>query len=266
MASLSPQEFLTQHLEQQDHSIHSYQYQQQTVWIKKAGKRHSIWLYKLLGLVTKSFKLKALTPVPNLGGTAAIQIEAKRIKHLQQHGINVPKLLAHNSEGLMLADVGTQAHPAQQLEAALKNCQNAADCLELYTHIVDEVHAIHQKGLWLSEAFLRNMMLDKNNDIAFLDFESDPGKYMNKKMCFARDWLCLIFSSSIYLKQHGIMEEASHYLHDIMQQESQQTYRAVVAVTRVFNWLAKIPLEKLGKDGYRLTAVITVLAYIKTLT
>lgn len=165
----------------------------------------------------------------------------------------------------MIADVSNVEVPSEQLESALKNSASAEDCLHLYKQIVDELHAIHQKEAWLSEAFLRNMVLDKNKHIVFLDFESDPGQYMNQQLCFARDWLCLIFSASIYLKSHDLLEQGSSYLYSTVQQESKQTQSAVLSATKLFHWLNKLPLNKFGKDGYRLTAVLTLLAYLKAL-
>lgn len=265
MHNLSPQDFLAQMLATQTSSIAKYQFEQQTVWIKKAGKRHSIWLYRFFGIAAKLLKLQALTPVPNLGGYQSILTETHRLQELQQRGINVPELLTYNEEGLMIADVGDAEVPSEQLESALKHSASAEDCLRLYKQVVDEVHRIHQKEVWLSEAFLRNMVFDKNQRIAFLDFESDPGQYMNQQLCFARDWLCLIFSASIYLKSHDVLEQGSSYLYATIQQESKQTQSAVLSATKLFNWLNKLPLNKFGKDGYRLTAVLTVLAYLKAL-
>lgn len=265
MYSVHAQAFLERNLSHQQNSIQRYQFKGEQVWIKKAGKHHSIWLFKILGFFSHLFRLRALTPVPNTGGQRAISIEAQRLKLLKQKGINVPELLAFNHQGLMLADLGQNLAPSLQLETAFQRSTSAKHCLALYQNTVDALHHVHLKDTWLSEAFLRNMVLDKNQQIAFLDFESDPGHFMNKHLCFARDWLCLIFSSSIYLKKHGVLKQASDYLQHTIKQESLQTYTEVVAVTRILNWLDKLPLHKLGKDGRRLMAVITLLTYLKAL-
>lgn len=46
-------EFLRQHLAPQPHSVASYAWQGEQLWLKKAGPRHGMWRYHLLGALAR---------------------------------------------------------------------------------------------------------------------------------------------------------------------------------------------------------------------
>lgn len=264
MHTNAAKQFLQEMLMQQQDSVKCYTFNQQSVWIKKAGSRHSIWLYRAMGTLTSILGVKALTPVPNVGGAKAIQIEAQRLQELAQKHINVPELLAVDSSGLMMSDLGDTHIIPEQYEHILKTSSTPSDCLQAFIQVACAVKQTHQKGAWLSEGFLRNILRDAHQQIAFIDFESDPIHYMDQEYCYARDWLCVMFSSAIYLRQHDLIAQACDHLNAQLQYEPVITRSALLAVAKRINWLNKLPLSKLGKDGERLEAVIQLLLGLDT--
>ena len=77
------QTFLESSLTTQQNSIEAYQLNIGKVWLKKASERHGLWLYTPLKWLAKIFNLGAIMPVPNRGGSIAIQCEFKRIQQLR---------------------------------------------------------------------------------------------------------------------------------------------------------------------------------------
>ena len=74
--------FLQRQLPRQQFNVASYQLDGEQVWLKKAGPRHGMAGYRLLGALATLARLPVLRPVPNLGGTAAIATEAERLRDL----------------------------------------------------------------------------------------------------------------------------------------------------------------------------------------
>ncbi|XID75342.1 RIO1 family regulatory kinase/ATPase [Alkanindiges sp. WGS2144] len=259
-------DFLKQKIKTQQHNIASYTFNGHTVWIKKASRRHPMWLYRLLGWVMRFLGIQALMPVPNLGGAQAISTEVTRLKELAALGIRVPKVLAHYKHGLMLEDVGNHAQPAQHIDALLANAESPSACLELFKLTVRTILEVHQRGAWLSEAFARNILMDESGRLAFIDFEDDPATYMPPVCCYARDWLCFMFSVAARLNHHQIQEVAIDYLKQQLAKEPAATQHLVFTACERLSWLRKLPVQKLGKDGQRLLATAELLNLMRTET
>lgn len=247
-------DFLQQHIKIQRASIDSYQFDGYTVWIKKASKRHALWLYQLIGWAMRFLGIEALMPVPNMGGERAISTEVKRLQELAKLGINVPHVLAYTDDGLMLKDIGNAEHPAQQIEGLLQASNDAASCMALFQMTVKTISSVHQRGSWLSEAFARNIMVDQRNQVAFIDFESDPGSYLPPAACYARDWLLFMFSVAQILNRHSTEKQAVDFLWQQLACEPMATQQQVKIACQRLSWLRKLPVQKFGKDGYRLLA------------
>jgi hypothetical protein len=88
------QNFLETTLTKQQSSIQAYDLGSHKVWLKKASERHGLWLYTPLKWLAKIFNLGAITPVPNQGGSAAIQCEYNRIQTLKSLGVSTSNVLA----------------------------------------------------------------------------------------------------------------------------------------------------------------------------
>ncbi len=94
--------FLRDQYALQTPNVASYRLGSEQVWLKKAGPRHSMARYRVLGLLAWLTRLQVLRPVPNLGGSTAIATEARRLHSLAALGLRVPEVLAQQPEGLLL--------------------------------------------------------------------------------------------------------------------------------------------------------------------
>lgn len=254
MPEPSYHQFLQTVLPQQQDSIANYQLNDQKVWIKKASKHNSIWLYRLAGLGAKLLGIEALAPVPSTGGKKAIVTEAKRLQNLGEHQINVPQVLASCEYGLMISDLGGERQEARQLDSFLLRQANAAQCWHYFTQTVDALLHTHQRGMWLSEAFIRNIVIDQHDQIGFVDFETEPLDYLDQQSCFARDWIHFIYSVAIRLDKHAQLAPSASYLQQALAQESRKTQDAVYLSCARLSFLHKLPVKYFGKDGQRLAA------------
>src|SRR4029077_7557398 len=99
-------EFLRMMLPQQKKAVASHRFGTERVWIKKAGPRHGMMRYRLQAAISAILRLDVLAPVPNPGGEAALVIEARRLYQLGLAGLRVPMVLAQQTDGLMISDLG----------------------------------------------------------------------------------------------------------------------------------------------------------------
>ncbi|WP_372375153.1 serine/threonine protein kinase [Acinetobacter ursingii] len=243
-------DFLDSSFDQQDQSIQSYELEGSKVWLKKASTRHSIWIYTPLKWLAKLLHVQALTPVPNYGGKKAIQCEYQRILALEKLGVNTPKVLAVSQHGILLQDAATDGRQVIQLDHALAQATTTEQRLKLYNHALIEIQNLHRKNTYLSEAFVRNILVDADHHFTFIDFETDPAEVLSLKDCQVRDWLCFIFSSS-YRFQFDELDQASAIFYDALSQNL-KVFREICKIGHKLQWILNFKPEKLGNDGKRI--------------
>jgi len=243
-------ELLHASLDQQNESIQSYEFEHVKVWLKKASTRHSIWIYTPLKWLACLLHIEALTPIPNYGGKKAIQCEYRRITSLAKLGVSTPKVLALCDNGILLQDAANGGQHVIQLDHALAQADGTEQRLKLYTDAMTEIQTLHHKGAYLSEAFVRNILVDAHHHFTFIDFETDPGEILNLKNCQIRDWLCFIFSSSYRFKLEEI-DQASTIFYDALN-KNKKVLREICKIGHKLQWILHFKPEKLGNDGKRI--------------
>lgn len=242
--------------------VQAYVYQDQKVWLKKASKRHSTWIYLPLRWFSKLLGLHMLAPVPNYGGAQAIACEIARLQQLRQLGIRVPEILATDVNSFLLKDAANEGGKVIQLESALIEQASTEKRMGLYEEAIQAVQNIHAKNTYLSEAFARNILIDDEHNFSFIDFETDPGKILSLTDCQTRDWLCFIFSTANCF-QVSELTQAQQLLANAL--EHQPTiFQDVCRVGRKLKWILKLKPEALGSDGRRMSKCITLLNGLNT--
>ena len=254
--------FLDQASKTQKKSVQKYELHGEQVWLKKASKRHSTWIYLPLGWVSKLLGLHMLAPVPNYGSNKAISCEIQRLQELQELGIRVPTLLAQRQDCFLIQDAAQNKGQSVQLGSALKKQPNTESRLTLYAKAVQAIHDIHSRNAYLSEAFARNMLIDDQQNLTFIDFETDPAHVLSLEECQSRDWLCFIFSTADYFNDDELLQAS--YLLSLILSEHPQSFSDVSRVAQKAQWIAKLKPEKLGHDGVRLVKCIQLLQHIHT--
>jgi hypothetical protein len=257
------QKFLETTATTQHDSIQAYELSTGKVWLKKASERHGLWLYTPLKWLAKIFNLGAIMPVPNQGGSKAIQCEFRRINQLKQLGISTPNVLAISDRGILLQDLSYKhLSKVKQLDQALAGRKKKPDIqLSLFSQAIKEIGKIHSKDGYLSEAFARNILIDQNNQFSFIDFETDPHDVLSLHDCFVRDWLLFIFSTAYHFEFEQL-EKASHILYQALLAEP-QVYSDICKVGKRLNWVLKLNVSRVGNDGKRIQKCVLFLRYLK---
>lgn len=254
--------FLLDTLPQQQANIASYTHDGQKVWLKKAAKRNSRLAYLPLTLLAKWLRIEALKPVPNLGGEQSIAQEATRIKALSAAGVVVPTILAETPEALLLADAGHNGQPSQTLLDKLLAAQSVEEIdhyLALGTQALNDVHA---RQCYLSEAFARNILV-RQEEVVFIDFETDPGEYHELTDCMVRDWHCFIFSLYGKLSKREMHRErlTPALLAGLYQATPEVRERFLDTLPRLTR-LARFPFHRFGSDGRKIAITLHALSVL----
>ena len=257
------QTFLESSLTTQQNSIEAYQLNIGKVWLKKASERHGLWLYTPLKWLAKIFNLGAIMPVPNRGGSIAIQCEFKRIQQLRALGVSTPNVLAVSEKGILLQDIGIQHQSQiQQLDQGLARRKENPDAqFLLFNQAIQSIQSIHQKGGYLSEAFARNILVDEQNQFSFIDFETDPRDVLSLHDCFVRDWLLFIFSTAYHFEFEQL-NDASLILYKALLAEP-QVYKDIAKVGKRLSWVLNFNVSKVGTDGKRIQKCVLFLRGLK---
>ena len=230
------------------------------LWLKRAAKRNSRWVYAPLNLLAVWLKLDALKPVPNIGGEESILIEANRIGTLQKAGVAVPTILAQTPQALLLADAGTPEQPAVTLLEKIKSANDADHIDKILALSIEALNNVHRRDCYLSEAFARNILITDDKAV-FIDFETDPGQFHAPVDCMVRDWYCFIFSlyGKLY-KSPAQYERLTPALVEGLRNAKQDVRERFCETLPKLLHLRRIPFKFFGSDGRKLSATLQSLA------
>ena len=253
--------FLRRMLGQQTQGVASHRIGPERVWLKKAGPRHSRFRYQLLALIARTLRLDMLTPVPNLGGEAAIATESRRLRALAESGLRVPRVLAQSPQGLLISDLGQNGRAAtvfnERLEQAVASGPVAL--LSTWREGLAAIAAVHARGAYLSQAFARNLMHCPDGVIGFIDFEDDPGETLSIAECQARDWLSYLHSTALPLRASK-PEGAGEAWRATLAQADPAVRERIALAARRMRWLRSLPAHRRwGRDTQRVRAVARLL-------
>ena len=251
--------FLQEQWPRQQPLMARHMLQGEQVWLKRAGPRHGMWRYHLLGAVAGILHLPVLGPVLNLGGRAAIATELKRLRTLAALGLRVPQVLAACDDAFLMRDLGVAGRDTpslgDEIEAAVAS--GPAAVLALWRLGLDTLDAVHERGQCLSQAFARNMMRCPDGVIACLDFEDDPRSTLPLALCQLRDAMTYVHSTALALLQAGAQDEArtmwtAWAAQPIRGADFQTELRLTL---QRLAWLRHLPRDRrLGRDAQRMRA------------
>ena len=251
--------FLAQQLPLQQTLVAAHMLGGERLWLKRAGARHGMAGYRLLGWIARLARLPALRPVPNRGGQTAIATELQRLRTLAGCGLRVPQVLAACDDGFLMRDLGDgqQAAPSlsDQIEAALPHSCTAV--LALWREGLATLDAVHAQGQCLSQAFARNLVRCADGAIACIDFEDDPAATLALPLCQVRDGLTYVHSTAVFLHQAGAQEEARRLWQDWLHRpvRSPAFGLAMQETVARLGWLRYLPPDRRwGRDAWRLRA------------
>ena len=249
--------FLAQQTPRQQPLVARHAIAGETVWLKRAGRRHGMAGYRALGLLAAFTGLPVLRPVPNRGGRAAIATELARIRALAAQGIRVPEVLADSSDAFLMRDLGAPGQPACSLGDAIDAATQPSEALALWQRGLDPLDAVHARGQCLSQAFARNLVLCPDGAIACIDFEDDPAAALPLALCQLRDALCYVHSTALALQQAGAQAQARALWRQWLAAPGRagDFHTALQATLSRLGWLRRLPADRRwGRDAQRLRA------------
>ncbi|WP_431274937.1 hypothetical protein ACQ858_00395 [Variovorax ureilyticus] len=255
-------EFLRLMLPQQAKAVSSHRFGGQRVWLKKAGPRHGKARYRLLAAISGVLRLDVLSPVPNPGGEAAIEIEARRLRQLGDAGLRVPAVLAQQTDGMLISDLGESGRSAVVLQERLDQAAAAgpAALLAVWRDGLDAIALVHSRDAYLSQAFDRNLVQCPDGTIGYIDFEDDPGETLPLPECQTRDWLSYLHSTAMLVDAASPHAAAQHW-HAVLADASDEVRDRLTVAARRMRWLRHLPSgRRWGRDTQRVRAVASLLA------
>lgn len=254
--------FLQVTLPQQDKPVASHRLGEERVWLKKAGPRHGMARYRAMALLAALFRLDVLKPVPNPGGEAAIAIEARRLRQLAEAGLRVPQVLAQQSDGILISDLGESGRNTVVLLERLEQAAAAgpAALVAAWREGLDAIAFVHAQGCYLSQAFDRNLVVCPDGVIGYIDFEDDPGETLGLDECQTRDWLSYLHSTAMLLHAAAPQQAGAHW-HAVLADASDAVRERLLQAARHMRWLRRLPKSRRwGRDTQRVRAAASLLA------
>ncbi|MBL7480606.1 hypothetical protein [Legionella bononiensis] len=184
---------LLQKIEQEaslsNHRISSFIFEGKTYIIKQQREGRSKIGYALLTSLTKLLGMPALQGIHVDGGKKTQDTEVRRLKTLFMADILVPQIIDENERYFVMSCMGDK-----NFDFILKSTQHRSSIAH-WEQILKAIVRVHDKGTYLSQAFSRNMVLHESQEVAFIDFEDDPGMIMPLHLAQTRDWLLCILST-----------------------------------------------------------------------
>jgi hypothetical protein len=254
-------DFLRTTLPQQTRAVASHRFGSERVWLKKAGPRHGKLRYHLLAAIAGTLRLDVLSPVPNPGGEAAIEIEARRLRALGAAGLRVPAVLAQQPDGLLISDLGESGRPPVVLQERLDQAAaiGPAALLGVWHEGLAAIAIVHARDAYLSQAFDRNLVQCPDGKIGYIDFEDDPGETLELAECQARDWLSFLHSTAMLVDAASPHAAGAHW-HAVLADASDTVRDRLKVAARRMRWLRHLPAgRRWGRDTQRVRAVARLL-------
>ncbi len=223
-------------------------------WLKKAAPPRGVFRYHALNFFSWLLRIPLLKAVPQPGGNQAINNEINRINQLAEAGISVPQIMARDKDWLLIKDVG------QSIIKTLKQKDTSQSVRQhLFQSCLGALKHLHLKQQYLSQAFIRNMLIDSETQtITFIDFEDDPIEVMSLAEAQARDVLLLVNSTARFFVQDQMFfnQAIQHFLTD----HQPAVIDALKTTTSRMQWITKIPFQGLfGHDYQKLKVGILAL-------
>ncbi len=224
-------------------------------WLKKSAPARGVFRYHALNFFSWMLRLPLLKAVPQPGGSQAIQTEIRRIKSLADNHINVPEIIASDVDWLLIKDVG------QSIINNMKQPNTSQQTRRLlFTACLESIKALHLKQQYLSQGFIRNMLMVKADPItiAFIDFEDDPLEVMSLAEAQARDVLLLVNSTARFFvdEQDFFNATIKNFMagHDVAMVDALRT------TAQRLQWITRVPFQQLlGHDYQKLKVGILAL-------
>ena len=172
----------------------------QKVWFKRSGPEK----IGLKGCLKKS--LASMIPISTLRPTyycsqhESFDNELRRIKLLSEKRIRVPTVLKQTNDWIALSDLGPT------FDSLIRKAQSDDEKIVLIQKATLGLAELHSKNQYHGRGVLRDMILTREGEVGFIDFEENPeGPLLFKQ---ARDLLMYLYSIVEYSDDPKFMKAA----------------------------------------------------------
>lgn len=163
-------------------------------WRKSHGGPSRRWRLHLLNWVVRVLDVPALRPPPYPSGAESCATEARRLSELAAAGVHVPRVLERGTRHLVLSDIGSTL-------AARMRQSDPDEAAQWFSRAAISLGEAHGKGVCLGQPLARNLAIDADGRVGFLDFEEDPLQVMDLVDAQVRDWLLFVAGSVRHMPQ-----------------------------------------------------------------
>lgn len=222
-------------------AVESILVQGQAAWLKAYGaEERRVLRLGALDALARMLRIRALRPPPHAGGAEARRIEARRLAELDALGVHVPHIMGESESVLVLSDLGQTL--AQRLREA---GDDDARIDALTASVVAAIARAHRDGAYFGQLLPRNIAIDDDGIVGFLDFEEDPLQVMSLRDAQTRDWLLFAFGMTRYYEQRPqvLADLIAGALRDALQEVGERTAQAgrqLDRIARSVRWMGRV--------------------------
>ena len=157
-------------------------------WLKRYGGARRALRMRAMDWTALRLGVVPLRAPPRHVGPDGRRVEQRRLAELASIDANVPRVLGGGEDCLLLSDMG------QTLAERLRR-SGPEEARTLVSRAVEAIAAVHAHGGYVGAPVARNLTVDEQGRVGFIDFEEDPGEVMPLPDAQARDWL--VFSAGV---------------------------------------------------------------------
>ncbi|NVK22640.1 MAG: hypothetical protein HWD86_08985 [Kangiellaceae bacterium] len=242
---------------QTDKKITSFTANNNVYWLKRAEEENRRLSYIFLNTISKITDIPIIQAIPKAEKSKVLALEIERIESFSKHNVKVPQIVAHSQDYIVLTDLG------RTMSSLLKD--KSLQTIDFKREILQKAIAalldIHQKKLYLSQAVVRNICINKELEVGFIDFEDDPNQSLLLEQTQARDILLFTTSSArFYISDRDYYKQA---IKDLLAQYPDTMVTEISKFASKFNWVRKLPFkDKLGSDYQKMQLAVAALNHI----
>lgn len=232
----------------------SFVYNDEKYWIKQPEPGEANVWHSLMSLLSRLLKNNFFRPTVVTDPSASLAYEAKRLKELKAAGINVPRVMVHKDNYLVLEDAGV---PLSILlgSSAMKHEEKKS----LATELSQALAGLHNRGFYHSRPALRDIAY-KEGKIYFMDFEENLENTLTTEEAIIRDGFLYLHALYRKLRTPELVETALDAYHRALRPD---LWDSLVSEARRYSLTYRVlqPIYRhLGKDG---VAIFQTLEYLR---
>lgn len=197
--------------------------------------------FKLLSWIALALRNPLMRPVPIHGGSHSQRIEIARLSRLLDFGIAVPRVLYETDQYFVMQ--GFQGFPLDS-----KLALSSEISTPLFTRGLYSIAEVHQKGQCLSQAFARNIFINDQGGLWFLDHEDEPLEALTLAEAQARDYL--LYLLSVLWLNRGAWGEWMRIWSRLTECLDKELVGLLIESTRSLLWMRRLPAKRrpFGRD------------------